>query len=415
LDYRRSQGQYFRGRDFVVEEDILAILKFTAPVVGLVSALWSLTQKITYEAEGGVKRLTLQGRVMIGILITSAFISVLALGLEMMVKADKEEKAANAKQEEAKERREKDAMAAEEKRQDRRDAAVRHQEALLKQIQADAKEQDRFLGQRFVILDLAAKQQRRDADMSMQIAREANQRLSEAERTLAELERVNNPLRSIDAQVTLELNMEGLDLNTFWEEMAEVRNKTPYRTPDRDYVPLRGSGLPDAQIRERANRMSMRILLVPADAALAPPPGTANDEIRPLGSERNGGDFELRDLTGLEYLHPVSINAHVPSRTIIARFVTSKTWEPAGIVKGGLKLAISETTKLMPILTVQQGWLDELRGRRVTNKIVEGSICMNGLERFRGESNLRFDSGASFTLFMQSRRASTSACLIQGN
>jgi hypothetical protein len=341
---------------------------------------------------------------MIGILITSAFISVLALGLEMMVKADKEEKAANAKKEEDKERREKGAMAAEEKRQDRRDAAVRHQEALLKQIQADAKEQDRFLGQRFVILDLAAKQQRRDSEMSMQIAREANIRLSEAERTLAELERVNNPLRRIDAQVSLELNLDGLDLSGFWERMTRKRDQTPYRTPQRDYVGLQQDDPVDGRIRERANRMSINLDFVPSDEAPGAPAVKSGAEIRPVQSERNGGgDFALSDLIQLPVLRLETVVAHVPSRSVIAHFVSTRTLEPEGMVKGGLKISISEALKLIPMLSVQQGYLEERRGG-VTNRLMGASISLNGLERFRAESALGFAGKSSFMLHMSTPR-----------
>jgi hypothetical protein len=64
---------------------MLAVLQFGGPIVGLISALWSTTQKITYEAENGVKRLTRQGRVLIAIIAVSGLISLGALGLETVL------------------------------------------------------------------------------------------------------------------------------------------------------------------------------------------------------------------------------------------------------------------------------------------------------------------------------------------
>lgn len=370
---------------------MLSLLKFSGPVVGLMSALWSTTQKITYEAEGGAKKLTLQGRVLIGITVLATLISLLSIGFESLIREQQAQQAAE-------EKAAADRLADQKEARTLAETAARDQAAALARLEADAAEQKRFLEQRFLIIGAAAAQQRRDAQISMQIAREANQRLSEAERTLSEFERINYPLRSVDAGVTVALDLDGLDLSAFWEEMAQMRDRTPYRTHRRDYVGLEPSNSLGGHILDRANRMSISLEFVPFDEAFGRPSVDARDEIRPLPS---AGDFGLRDLIELPILRLESVEAHVPSRRVTAHYVTNKKLELEGVVEGGVKIALSEAAKLVPILTVQQGYVP---GRRLTNRIIGASISLNGLERFSASSNLNFAGKTSFVLHMQAAR-----------
>ena len=383
----------------MAEEDILAILKFSAPVVGLISALWSLTQKITYEAEGGVKRLTLQGRVMIGILVTSTFISVLALGLEVVIRKQKEDLDAARQERVLEAQREKDRAAAAEKAQDRQDAAARHQQALFNQIRADSKEQSRFLEQRFVILDVAAQQQRRDAAISMRIAREANLRLSEAERAFAEFERINYPLRSIEVEVALSLDLNGLSSSDFWREMAELRDKQLNRQPHGPQNPIVDVSFSHFPSLTSTSMIRFDLVL---PGAFPSPDTTGKDEIRLLRLPGHGiWDSKIERLIAFT-LGLQSIKADVEKRQVIARFGSGKALDLEGVIESGEKLSLSDVRRLRSVLTVQAP--SDVEGGRRLHELVGASISLNGVRRFEASSDLKIADMNYFLLQMRSAR-----------
>jgi hypothetical protein len=396
------------GRSFVTSEDILSLLKFSGPVVGLMAALWSTTQKITYEDEGGVKRLTLQGRVLIGITVAAAAISLLSIGLELIVGEQRAQEAARS-EENAKQQKKRDAMDAK-RTAEAREAAEKEERArekqadLLRDIQADAAQQQRFLENRFLIIGAAAEQQRRDAQMSTQIAREANQRLSEAQRTLAEFERINYPLRTIVAEVTLVLNLGGADFSAFWNEMTELRDLQLVRQPHGDRDPL--MELDRVRYPELARPLTastyIRLEFV-APGAFPLPAAGAEDAILPLPLSGYGaGDSRVKVMIPVPMLRLQSVHADVRRRQVIARYDAEKQLELEGMVQGD-KLSVSDVTAFVPILTVQQGNF-RVQGKRQVPVLVAASFGLNDRAGFGVSSNIDIVGTHSFVLHMRSKR-----------
>lgn len=383
-----------QGHDFVADEDILAVLKFSGLAVGLISALWSTTQKITYEVEG-VKRLTLQGRVMVGIIITSSFISVLALGLDVLAKKEKErnaviERAAAAQEQDRNERR-----AAEEKAQAKRERSAELEAQMLRSIRADAKEQNRFLEQRFVILDLAAEQQRRDSGISMRIAREANLRLSEAERTLAEFERINYPLRRIDAGVTLALGTGGVNFDDFWREIESNGNvswSAEVHNGDRIFATIGPNLIPQSgPLHDAITRTVIRLVFATPGESHPSSAGNAQSGIRILETQ---GIIDGQIDIPLE-IQTITLNRK--TRQITAYFSGAHEPPVEGVVKSGDKLSLSDVNRLAPILTVERNPFPEF-ARRSADSLVGVSYGLNGLERFHATPAFRITEAGSFLL-----------------
>jgi hypothetical protein len=372
----------------VTDEDILSLLKFSGPVVGLVAALWSTTQKITYEAEGGAKRLTLQGRVLIGITVVAALISLLSIGFESIIAEQQAQRAQQAEEKQAR-------TAAERQARRKAETAARDQAAALARLEADAKEQKRFLEQRFLIIGAAAAQQRRDAQISMQIAREANQRLSEAERTLAEFERINYPLRSIEAEVTLSLNFEGLDMAPIWKDL-ETGEGLSRRRKDRYgpevIVTLEGSDISRHRFLQYATSgTQIGLVFVAPGGAIPAPAAGAEDQIRPIEMPRNV------DGPGIDHIRILRITADLEDRTMTAIF--SGKYEPKeeGVIQSGDKLSLSDVNRLVPILTIERPGSQTI-GRRGSDTLVGVSFHLNGIRRFSASSNFRIADENSFIL-----------------
>lgn len=366
-----SQARASRG-DGVMSENILAILKFSGPVVGLASALWSTTQKITYEGADGGKRLTLQGRVMVGIIVLSGLVSLLSLGLETILAR------------EAVERKERSDLA-EEQREGRRQAvaaatraeiAANAQGEALSDLRRDAAQQKRFLEQRFQIAAAAAEQQRRDAQISMQIAREANLRLSEAERTLAEFERVNYPLRKIEASFELELNLAGLGpewpLDALWAEIqrrleAEV---PPTRRHLVDTIYLERETFGSIGGRDHfdhaTNGTTGRFSFAASEDAPSP---AAN------GLVAEGVLFDLR---------LSRVRADLVSRRLRAVYSGERAQAVEGVISTGEKVSLSDVGRLVPVITIERS----ARFPRGADRLVSVSVRLNGFERFSASPNL---------------------------
>jgi len=389
----------------VTNESILAVLKFSGPVVGLIAALWSTTQKITYEAEGGVKRLTLQGRVLIGIITVAALISILALGFGTIVEKQAAADKKLAEQQAAAETKAKEGKEADEKARARAEAAALRQAGDLAHLLEKAEEQKRDLKQSFLIIRAAAAQQRRDAQISMQIGREANQRLSEAERTLAEFERINYPLRSVEARAELSLNFEGVDMAGFWTEIEankglESRRKRRYE-PDDVIVTFRLSDFSRSRYRDRLDYATtgteIRLDFVTPEAAFNRPAGSGTDEIRPIEAPTSvsGPVFVTLKLETIE--------ADLSGRRMTAYF--SGKYEPQveGVIGSGDKLSLSDVNKLVPILNIQRPGAQGDH-RRGPDTLVGVWFSLNGIQRFGASSSFRIADKGSFVLHPQSPR-----------
>jgi hypothetical protein len=386
----------------VTDESILALLKFGGPIVGLISALWSTTQKITYEAADGVKRLTLQGRVLVGIIAVSALISILALGFGTIVEKQNAQRAAAGRAADERKAEARDRKAADEKARDRAQAAAAHQADVLGRLAAAANAQRQYLEQRFLIISAAAAQQRREAQISMQIGREANQRLSEAERTLAEFERINYPLRSIDARVEVSLNLDGLNLSAFWTAMAEELRERQLKQPHGDHRPV--VALPRGRIGQyhdleySANRMRFTLTFVSPGAAFPSSATRAMAGIRP---------FDVpADVTGPIVLTLVleSAEADVARQKVTAVYHLAKALEMEGVIESGEKLSVSDVNRLVPVLTFEPGPPWKAGGKRATHILVGVSYSLNAFQRFGASPGFRIADQGSFILNPQSLR-----------
>jgi hypothetical protein len=375
----------------VTSEAILAFLKFSGPVVGLVSALWSMTQKITYEAADGVKHLTLQGRVLIGIIVVSTLISVLALGLESIIREQQAQKTATQKAADAQREERKEAQA-------RAEAAARDQKAALAHILADSVERERFLKQRFLIIGAAAEQQRRATQISLQIAREANQRLSEAQRTFAEFERINYPLRSVEAQVVLALDFGGTNtarMADIWrriEALDDISWHSERHSGTADIATLEGDRIGAFDIVQYATRGTlMRLVFVTPQAGFRDSAGSRGDEIRPIDASRRFDGPIAFDLQ----IHSVRIDRRQHSMTA---YFTGK-FEPAveGVIQGGEKLSLSDVNKLIPILTIERNHND-LVARRAPDSLEQISFRLNDVQRFSASPGLRISGKSTYVL-----------------
>jgi hypothetical protein len=381
----------------VTHEAILAVLKFSGPVVGLASALWSTTQKITYETADGVKRLTLHGRVLIGITVIATLISILSLGLETIIRRQQAEQAADQK---ADQDRAKAARRAE------RDAqiAARLQIDALRELRTDAAEQKRFLEQRFLIIGAAAEQQRRDAQISMQIAREANQRLSEAERTLAEFERINYPLRRVVVRVEVAFDFGGVDMAAFWRKLEADKSKESDREltwrpafrggPDQIATFKYPQVAPIEPLDYATYGARVTLKFVTPGDAFPRPAGRAGDEIRPIAAAT------YADVPISFDLEPGDIEADLGKRTVTATF--SGRFEPAdeGVIGSGQKLSLSDVNRLVPILSIERRSPE----RRRPDTLLHVSLSLNDLERFGAPSNLGIADESAFILYLEPAR-----------
>lgn len=362
----------------MANEQILALLKYAAPVVALLSAIWSTTQKLTYEDSAGAKRLTLPGRIMIGFNVTAAAISLLAIGFDSLVRQQQADAAAAQK---TSDRR----SAAEEKRREREEVASQRQAEALARIEADAKEQNRFLEQRFLIVSNAAAQQRRDAAVSLELARQSSQRLTEAERALAEFERVNYPLRALEASAALDLNFEGVDIEPLWAELQrrdDFESWPAVRGGDREdgkivtFHPAQVGLYPPLSYATLGTHVTLGFL--PAEAAESLGGSTGRRSIEPLGP----ADRERRGILWVDL--PLSkVVANTKTRTMTVYFAGAYRPETEGAAPGGEKLSLSDIGRLVPVLTIRRGEPAEA-DRRPPDRLQDVSYSLNGFRRFSG-------------------------------
>lgn len=333
----------------------LTILKFAGPLVSLFAAIWGTTRKITFEDAAGSKQLTLAGRVLVGATILSTLVSVLALGFERLV--DEQRSQAQARQ-----------------------VALKKQREALARLETDAREKNRFLAQRFLIIDNAARQQRRDAAISRQIAREANLRLAEAERVLTEFDRVNYPLREVAVSVTLRLNFDGIDMAGFWRELesrGDLQSRLAIRgLPDGGrvvtFVPKDFADNDSIAYATTGTQMFLHFL------ASAPEPIAAQDSDR-LRPTRPGALAGSR-LPQIR-VKIAQLQANTRDRTLAAWFDASWTPPVAGEVSATEKLSLSDAGRLVPVLTIRRATFND-SGKRPPDSIESVTLQLNGATRF---------------------------------
>lgn len=304
------------GANFVTYESILAVLKFGGPIVGLIAALWSTTQKITYETEDGVKRLTRQGRVLIGIVAVSALISIFALGVETIVAKQHAQKAAD-----------------------------------------------------------------------------------EAGTARAEFERINYPLRSIEVEAELSLNLEGVDMADFWKEIEA--NKSLHRDESRygpgHIVTLHLSDFSTAphhsdDLRYATLATQIRLLFVTPEAAFNRP--GKPDEITPIKAPGPGsGQVSV----ALEF---GTIEADLDDRTMTASFGGKYEVPDIGLADSGDRLSVPAVDKLVPILIIHRS---STHSRR-PDTLLRVAFSVNDTGRFQAWPRVNIADEGAFILHPQSPR-----------
>lgn len=350
-------------------EAILNALKFTAPVFGLIAGIWSTTQKITFEDAEGAKRLTLQGRVLIGFAVVSTLISVLALGLETIIEQSEEAAAVELARKDLDRQNVEKARAV-------AAAAARDQKAALDRLEDEAKLQTGFRQQQSLIAATALREQRRDAALSLQVARDANQRLAEAAQTLAELDRVNNPLRTIDAEVILQLDFSGTDLAEFWTELAtreDILWMRNYRLNPRNDVAVFTVGkdriLSDVEYRARGPRIRVDFLKPTRECIAAKAPRI--DRLVALDTMPGSGCGILPIRLNLD-----RIEAETGTKLIKAVFSVAYKTATEGTIDSGEKVSLSDIRSLTPVLNIDQ--LLNTPGRQRLDRVERVYLRLNG-------------------------------------
>lgn len=370
----------------MTNEQLLTILKFSGPVVGLASGIWSTTQKITCEGTDGRKRLTLQGRVLIGITIVSTLISLLALGFETINAAQKAE-AAKAENAAADQR-----VAAESARREALATA-----ATLAQLQEAAKIQKGLIAQQSLITAKAEEQRQRDSRLSLQVAREANQRLAEAERTLAEFERINYPLRKIEITVALAINFGSRDTTPFWVELAKRsdletemsrynRNHSGSEQRTMRFPPSAFGRFGFIPYSTNGNQLTLD-LVTPS----RPWPRGAADTLRPAAGRGRpeGSRLSLR-------LKVSELEAVLPDRRLTAFYTIVFEPDRAGELTSGEKLSVSDAKRLDAVLTIVRAGNAALK--RPPDRLVSVRLDYNDAVRFDASPAVEVGNVARFVL-----------------
>lgn len=378
-------------------ETALSLAKFAGPVVALVAAIWSTTQRITREGSDGAIRLTLQGRVLIGLIALSTLVSILALGFETVVAR---QTAATARAEKAAGL----ARAAEQERRAEAEKAARDQASALARLQADSAEQRRFLEQRLMIMGKFAEQQHRDGQMSMQIARESNARLADAQRMFAQFDLVNYPLSKLEAEVSMELNLEGRDLDAFWKHLAERSDLSSFRTRRADpsarivtFLPrdVRGGGFDPLFIDYSTTATDVRIEFVNTGNQGARTRRAVEDSIG-----RREGCGDLGEAVFSVRLQVAAIRAEFPQRTLTVQFAGEPT-EIEKIRLKGERLSLAGAKKLVPVLTIRRQGSVRL-GPRPPDRLESVSLRLNDLPWFSASKSQAIGDSSELVLLPRS-------------
>lgn len=184
-----------------VTEVALAVLKFAGLVVGVLSTVWGLTQKLTVEDEQGRKRLTGAGKAALSLALGAFFVSAAAASVELislnlknqnaLLAADAERDAKELERQE----KERTAKKAEETRRGVFEGIA------LSRIEA-ARRESADSAQRLLDLENAARAEARDAALARDINLGTAANLQRSEKALSQLERVLQPLGPLDIEMT---------------------------------------------------------------------------------------------------------------------------------------------------------------------------------------------------------------------
>lgn len=171
-------------------ELVVAGLKFTGLMVGTLSTIWGLTQKLTYDDIDGAKHLTREGKAAIALAISSFLVAGVAASVELI--------SANiTKQNQIIADAARVAADAEETRKRDVENAKRQLEFLETQSLArfnESRRQADVAAQRLMDLQAAAAQEGRAASLALQVGRGTAANLARTQLALGELERILQPL-----------------------------------------------------------------------------------------------------------------------------------------------------------------------------------------------------------------------------
>lgn len=189
-------------------EIALGILKFAGLVIGTGSAIWGLTQKLTADHADGGRTLTPQGRISLALALGSFLIAGAAASVDLVAANLKKQNqiladaaAAAAAAERDRKADEKDRKAAE--------SAARTQIMLfeagaLARLNENRRSDD-VTAARFLELETAAIEERRDARLALSVSRGTSANLARTQAALGELERVLQPLGTPVVQMSWEV------------------------------------------------------------------------------------------------------------------------------------------------------------------------------------------------------------------
>jgi hypothetical protein len=384
------------------DHDLLAILKFSLPVVAFVAAVLGMLKTVRKEGPDGEKRLNFYGRVLTGMTVFSAFISLFSAGFESILKRSDSAKAdamaalaaAKAEAKSQSEQLEKIQKAQMEAAQQAAEQAFRDRQAA-----AARKLEAGIVDQKLTLLSAAAEAQRRDAQISRTLAEAANARLTDTERSLAEFARINYPLRAISVRVEVELNLAGPEIDQFWKWLKETR-ETPFPLGGHNANPNKSIELSDSdrsrwqQIQYAAIGNTVELdFYTPETVPPAALSGqrTGSRKLRQLqGPVPQGESFEIR-------LGKPTVTADLVSRFISIRY--DAKLEPGHEGEfGEQKLSLADARRLIPILHIQRSGAK--RFPRGPDRITRIALDYNDNEIFNlgRDQEALFDDNISYVL-----------------
>ncbi len=327
----------------MTSHDLLAVLKFSLPAVAFASVILGQLKNVRREGADGDKHLTFYGRVLTGLTILSAFVSLFAAGLEAILKKQDEAETARKKQatDIADIRKAQDAQA-KEAAQQAADQKFRDEEA------TRARDvQDRLLAQKLAFLKEAAAAQRRDALISHQLASASAARLADAERAIAEFARINYPLRKITATVAVDLALSGPEVARWWTWLV-ARSGVPFERGRHEVDPNRRVVL-EPQDLQREDRVQYAAIGNAVTLDFYPGTGrvTKNDALVPLRERPTEAlSFSIR------FGRPV-VTADLVDRRVTATYEAVLEPDHEGEF-GGRKLSTGDAKALLPVLRFER-------------------------------------------------------------
>lgn len=334
---------------------LLSAAKYLAPIVALLSALWSMTRKVTEEGADGRKRLTFAGRILVGLTAISTAISLFSIALESIVKGN-EQRVAAIKSKNAAERE--------------RLKELRAQNDKLDRLKNDALVQRRFLENNLLILGKASEQQHRDALLSLQLARESNLRSADAQNSFKEFEKLNNPLRSISIDAFLVPNLSGIDLSGFWSEVRKLDNIKC----EEDEATSKNSGRQEIEIGQFLGRESGSHLR------------EFFQNVRFVVSVRKDRDFgPIRKI----YFEPREVLVECERRSLSFFYGGNYILQPEGVLEGGIKVSASDAAKWVADFSVET--TDPAFSERKIGLLGRLFVDLNGVAAWVNESQSTVD------------------------